>query len=365
MRNDEITAKLQDLRADIDALDDRILALLQERAGLAKRVGELKQRGGMVFHVPERERAIVDRLRQANAAAGGMFPTDSVGAVYREIMSACLKLESPIQVAYLGPGSSFSYMALRRAFGASAVACPERTIDGVFDAIELGRTDYAIVPIENSFEGTINNTMQRMLKTRALVHGEIYLPICHNLSTTATELAHVTHVYSHPQALGQCRQWLKDHLPHAELHETLSTAQACAEVRGRPDCAAISNVPSAMENNLSILVANIQDGRENETRFLILAREQSLSAREDDKTSLVFSVANTHGQLAKVLNVFADHGVNLLKLESVPSRETTWGAFFWMDMVGNAKSPGIAGALSAVESHCEVFRLVGSYARIE
>ena len=362
MSNDELVLKLNGLRDSIDNVDEQILALLQARALLAKQVGELKQQGSWTFHVPERERNIVERLRTKNHDS--LFPGDSVGAVYREIMSACLRLESPITVSYLGPGTSFSYLALRKAFGASALAVPERSIESVYDSIENERTDYAVVPIENSFEGTVNNSMQRMLKTGAQVHGEIFLPICHNLTSRATKLSEVTKVYSHPQALGQCRIWLTEHLPQAELLETLSTAQACAEVTNKPWCAAISNIPAALENGLSVLVPNIHDRQENETRFLVLTRQAKLAKRPSDKTTVVFSVANTHGQLAKVLNVFDCHGVNLLKLESVPSRESTWGAFFWLDISGSDSLLPVAAALTEVSQHCEVFRLVGSYSRL-
>lgn len=362
MSNDLLVQKLNALRDNIDNVDEQILALLQSRAQLAKNVGELKQQGAWAFHVPERERKIVERLRNLNSTH--LFPSESVGAVYREIMSACLRLESPITVSYLGPGTSFSYLALRKAFGASALAVPERSIESVYDAIENERTDYAVVPIENSFEGTVNNSMQRMLKTNTQVHGEIFLPICHNLTSRAAKLSEITKVYSHPQALGQCRMWLTEHLPQAELLETLSTAQACAEVTDKPWCAAISNIPAALENGLSVLVPNIHDRQENETRFLVLTREAKLAKRSTDKTTVVFSVANTHGQLAKVLYIFGANGVNLLKLESVPSRESTWGAFFWLDISGSDELPAVAAALAEVRTHCEVFRLVGSYSEL-
>ena len=354
-----LQAELNKLRDAIDGIDDTLLQLLGQRAELAKQVGHLKSSGGHSFHVPERERHIIERLRVTCATTS--FPADSIGPVFREIMSACLRLESPITVAYLGPGTSFSYLALRRAFGESAVAAAQKTIDGVFDAIESDRADYAVVPLENSFEGTVNSSMQRMIKTRMWVHGEIYLPICHNLGSLQADLKKITKVFSHPQALNQCRNWLQEYLPHADLIETLSTAQACVEVGNKPDSAAISSVQAALENGLQVVVRNIQDKQDNQTRFLILSQEKKLSERPNDKTSIIFSVPDTHGGLAKVFNIFAKNGVNLTKLESMPSRESTWGVYFWMDLCGNQSFANVSNAIAEAKACCDTLKVVGSY----
>lgn len=363
MPQDKHVYDLALLREHIDRVDNEILTLLQSRAGYAQEVGRLKKVNALKFHVPERERTIVERLRKLND--GSLFPTESVGSVFREIMSACLYLESPITVSYLGPGSSFSYLALRKAFGASALAVPEQTIDSVFDAIEMDRCNYAVIPIENSFEGTVNNSMQRMLKTAMCVHGEVFLPIGHNLSSRGTKLSQIEKIYSHPQALGQCRLWIAEHLRNAELIETTSTAQACVEVSQTPSWAAISNIPAALENGLSILAANIHDRPENETRFLVLTNSPTLNSRPSDKTTVVFSIANTHGQLANVLNVFSVHSVNLLKLESVPCAQSPWGVFFWLDIAGSNELPEVSAALNKVHKICSIFKVVGSYGRLE
>lgn len=363
---DSSSEALQSLRLTINSLDEKILELLQERARAAKQVGCIKKQKNWAFHVPERERTIVERLKALNALSD--FPSESIGPVFREIMSACLKLESPISVAYLGPGTTFSFLALRRAFGASASALPENSIEGVFDALENGRCQYAIVPLENSVEGTVNTSMQRMITTPAIVHAEVYVPVCHNLVSKAKNMSEVTTVMSHPQALAQCRQWLREHIPKATCVETSSTVMACREAAQSSDrsgLAAISTVAAALEEGLQVLVSNIHDHAENETRFLILALEKTLSERPTDKTTLVFSVPDTQGQLAKVLNELARHGANLLKIESVPNRTAPWRAMFWCDLHGPASLDANVNALAHIKPFCDQVKLVGSYSRLE
>jgi chorismate mutase/prephenate dehydratase len=354
---------IESLRTHIDEIDERILLALKERAFLAKQIGTLKQHSKMGFHVPERERSVIERLKGLHTESD--FPVEAIGPVFREIMSACLRLESPIVVTYLGPGTTFSYLALRRAFGSSAMALPASSIEDVFDAIEMSRADYALVPLENSYEGSVTTSMQRMLKTEAAIHGEVYLPISHNLAAQTQNLTKITHVYSHPQALSQCRLWLKNQMPGAELVETASTGQACEMVRAQAFAAAICTPQAALEAGLEVVARNIQDCSENETRFLILSKEKKLQSRAMDKTSVVFTVPDVHGSLAAVLKIFAEGNVNLMKLESVPNRQSPWSAHFWVDIQGTQEDPVILSTLNLASKHCSTFRILGSYSKID
>lgn len=357
------TSALESLRQGIDAVDDEILALLGKRADLARRVGAFKQAAGLSFHVPERERLVIERV-QAKAAEQG-FPREAVASVFREIMSACLRLEAPLTVAYLGPGSTHSYRALRKVFGDSAQALAERTLGDVFDAVENDRTDYALVPIENSFEGTVHESMERLIRTHVYVHGEVFHAIEHALLSSGTRREAITRVVSHPQAFLQCRDWLRTHLPQAEQVATTSTAQACYEVAKTPTWAAIASEAAAVEAGLGVLARNIQDRGNNETRFLILSREKKLQSRPSDKTSIIFSVPNLSGKLYQVLEAFGLEGVNIHKLESVPDRTRPWKAHFWLDLDGLVDEGQRESIFHKMRSLCDGFHHIGTYSRLE
>lgn len=361
--DDKLDAQLAELRDGIDRIDERILGLLTERAGLARRVGELKHTSGWSYHVPERERAVVERLKEIARELN--FPEGAVAPIFREVMSACLRLESPISVAYLGPGSTFSYLALRKVFGDSAQVIAEPTLDDVFDCIENDRADYAVVPIENSFEGTVHESMQRLIRTRMLVHGEYYLPIEHNLLSRAKSLSQIKTIISHPQAFLQCRAWLRSHLPAAELVPSTSTSQACIEALESDASAAIASISAAAEAGIDVLVRNIHDRGNNETRFLILTREAKLVPRPTDKTSLIFSVNHLSGRLYQVLEVFGAENVNILKLESVPDRNKPWKAHFWMDCEAILPKDKRDQIFAHARRHCDAFNHIGTYSRLE
>lgn len=360
---EELQKELSDLRDGIDRIDDEILSLLAQRASLAKKVGELKQTSGWTYHVPERERQVIERLKVR--AANTDFPQWAIAAVYREVMSACLRLESPITVSYLGPGSTFSFVALRRIFGESARAMPERTIEDVFDAVEQDRSDYSVVPIENSFEGTVHESMQRLVRTPSFVHGEYYLPIVHSLATNATDLKEIERVFSHPQAFMQCREWLRTHIPDAELVATNSTTQACEEAAALPGVAAIANAAAAAESGLGVLARNIQDKDDNQTRFLVLTRHRKLTPRPTDKTSLIFSVPHLSGKLYHVLEAFGRATINIQKLEAVPDRQTPWKAYFWMDADAVLESELQEKVFADARRYCDLFRHIGTYPCLE
>jgi chorismate mutase / prephenate dehydratase len=349
---------LLELRASIDSIDDSLVSLLVQRAANAREIGELKRSAALTMHVPERERQIGERL---SAKATEDLPRESIISVFREIMSVCLRLEEPLRVACLGPGTTFSHLAMQRIFGAGALAVSEPTLDLVFDAAEKGQAHYAVVPFENSTEGGVNATLRRLVSTPLEVTAQYYLLVEHNLASLASSLLDVRIVYSHPQALGQARRWLAEHLPHADLRETQSTAGACANARQDVQSAAICSVSSALEHDLPFLARNIHDLQGNETRFLVLAPTRLYAPREEDITSLVFSVRDSFGSLSAALEVFTHHGVNLKKLQSVPDAARPWSAIFWLDADLPMTDKRLATALDALGGLTTSLRVLGSY----
>jgi len=353
---------LREARAKIDSLDEAILSLLARRATVARDVAEIKRAAKVeVFHDPERERQVLDRLV---ALGGDQFPPDAIRAVFREVMSACLSVEEPLRVAYLGPEGTFSQMAARHLFGLQARYRECATIEGVFDAVESGDATYGVVPIENSTEGAVSMTSDALLEGDLLIRQEYVLPISHCLLSRARSLTAITTVYSHPQALAQCRLWLAKHLPRAQVVQTTSTAAAAREAHADDRAAAIGADIAAEIHDVPILRAKIQDRPENATRFVVLAKQDAPPSGRD-RTTLAFGVAHREGALRKVLTDFETAGVNLTRIESRPNRNAPWQYVFLVDVEGHRKDPALAKALGAVEKTAAFVKVVGSYPRGE
>ncbi len=353
-----MTRSIEDLRNEIDALDDALVELLTQRAVCARDIGRLKKAASLSMHVPERERQVVERLSKK---ATPELPPDAITSVFREIMSVCLRLEEPLRISCLGPGTTFSHMAMQRIFGVGAVPVSEPTLDLVFDAAERGQAHYAVVPFENSTEGSVNATLRRLVSTPLQVSAQCFLRVEHNLASRAASLAEVRIVYSHPQALGQARRWLAEHLSHAELRETQSTSGACQLAAQSPEAAALCSVSAALECGLPFLARNVHDTAGNETRFLVLSPAPLFSPRESDVTSLVFAVRDSFGSLAAALAVFTRHGVNLRKLQSMPDATKPWTALFWLDAECPAHDSRMVAALAELADLTASLRVLGSY----
>ncbi len=351
---------LTDARNRIDALDDQILDLLAERAGVAHVIAGVKRAAEIpVFHDPERERRVLERLVSKGAER---FPPDAIRAVFREVMSACLSVEEPLRVAYLGPEGTFSQLAARRLFGLQARYRECATIEAVFEATSSGDTTYGVVPFENSTEGAVNMTSDALLEGHLLIRQEYVLPVAHCLLSRATSLSRITTVYSHPQALGQCRSWLAKHLPRAQVVQTTSTAAAAREAHTDERNAAIAAEIAAEIHNVPIVRSNIQDRAENATRFVVVAREDAPPTGED-RTTLAFGVADEKGALRRVLSVLEEADVNLTRIESRPSRTRAWHYLFLVDVDGHRKDPGLARALARVKKSADFVKVIGSYPR--
>jgi chorismate mutase/prephenate dehydratase len=348
--------ELARLREAIDRNDDRILELLNERAKLARAVGSLKV--GQAYR-PEREAQVLTRIKERNP---GPLGGETVALIFREIMSACLALERPITVAYLGPRGTFSERATLKHFGLAADALPVASIDEVFRSVESNAADFGVVPVENSTEGAVGRSLDLMPNTPMKVCGEVIVRIHHNLMAKSPpkDLGEIRRVFSHGQSLGQCHEWLNNHLPHAERVAVASNAEAARRAAEEPHSAAVAGEMAAQHYGLTILHANIEDEPNNTTRFLILGDYQPKPSGRD-RTSLVLSARNRAGAVYEMLTPFATRGVSMTKFESRPSRVALWEYLFFVDIEGHRDDPQVAEALAEVGRIAGYIKVLGSY----
>ncbi|HEV8613933.1 MAG TPA: prephenate dehydratase [Methylomirabilota bacterium] len=348
---------LTDWRSRINELDNQILLLLNQRAEAALRIGDLKRRQDAPWYVPEREAAILRALAADNR---GPLTADAVGAIWREILSACRALEAPLPVAYLGPQATFTHQATLTRFGAQASLRPVRSIAEIFDEVERGQAEFGVVPVENSTEGAVNVTLDRLVDSEAVICGELYLEIGQYLLSHASELSQVKRVLSHPQGLAQCRSWLAEHLPDVATEETPSTAAAAELAAGDPTVAAIASELAGHLYGVPVLRPRVEDNRHNATRFLIIGR-QPLGPSGRDKTSILFAMRNEPGSLYRILEPFARVGLNLTKIESRPAKRRPWEFVMFVDFEGHRETPAVATALKDMGERTLFLKILGSY----
>ncbi len=357
----ENTKEIERLRGEIDAVDSQLVTLLSERAKLARAVGKAKGSESVVYR-PERERVVIERAVTKAKELGNALSAQAVSQIYREIMGACRALEKPLRVGYLGPQGTFCEMAAISAFGHAVDFCALANIDEVFRSAEVGDVDYAVVPIENSAQGTVTRTLDLLERTPLKIVGEVNVPVVHNLMTRAKALSEVKRISAHPQALAQCHNWLASHMPSVELVPASSNAKAAKDASEDATLAAIAAHRASELYDLTIVAQAIQDDARNRTRFFVLSRtptgaiENSLA-----KTSIWFACANVSGGLCAVLEPFKRHGVSMVKLESRPARNGQWDYTFYVDIEGYAEDKEVAAALSEMRKSTSVFKLLGSY----
>lgn len=348
------------LREQIDRIDAHILNLLNRRAGLAMRVGQLKSRERAAVYVPSRERQVFARLAELNQ---GPLSNNAIRAIYREIISASRALEEPLRIAYFGPEATYTHMAAREQFGAQAVFVPIATIPQVFAEVERAQADYGVVPIENSSEGSVALTLDTFVDSPLNIITEVALEIRHCLLSRATRLDQVKRVLAHPQALAQCRRWLTAHLPGVAVEEAASNARAAELAAADAQVAAVAGHMAAETYKLNILAVGIQDQAANFTRFAVLGRPQPVGpSTKHDKTSLLLSVRDEVGALYHALKPFADHAINLLRIESRPLKGRPWEYLFFIDVEGHIHDEPIARALQEIQPLCSFVKVLGSYA---
>lgn len=356
-------ADLGQVRARIDAVDEKIHALLNERAQLAQVVGASKTLAGRTaeFYKPEREAQVLRMARERNK---GPLRDEEVLRLFREIMSACLAQQEPLKVAFLGPEGTFTQTAVLTHFGHSVRALPLASIDEVFHEVEAGNADFGVVPIENSTEGTVNHTLDRFLTSPLKICGEVELRIHQFLMGKMASLERIERVCSHQQSLAQCRAWLQDHLPDVECVGVASNAEAARRARDEQGTAAIAGQTAAAVYALEVLATDIEDRPDNTTRFLVLGRKL-FEPSGIDRTTLLVSVSHTGGPgaLFRLLEPLARHRVSMTRIESRPSRRAKWDYVFFIDLEGHAKDKPVAQALAALQRRASLFRILGSYPR--
>lgn len=357
--SEQLQKDLAGVRAEIDRIDGELLRLLNARARCAQEVGAIKARHGEHGHIyrPEREAQVLRRIQEGNA---GPLTDETVTFFFREVMSACLALEEPLGVAFLGPLGTFSESAVTKHFGHAARLLPQQSIDDVFRAVEAGHAQYAVVPVENSTEGAVGRTMDLLTTTSLHICGEVVLRIHQNLLSRETALTGIKRVYSHAQSLAQCHEWLNCMLPDAQRISVGSNAQAAQKAAEEDGAAAIAGEAAAARYDLPKLAANIEDEPNNTTRFLILGRHDAgVSGR--DKTSLVMSAPNRTGALHWLLEPFAATGVSMTRLESRPTKNALWEYVFFVDVDGHREEASVKSALAELQNRAAYLKVLGSY----
>ncbi len=353
---------LNDIRKKIDALDTELLDLLSQRADLVHEVGEIKKKEGLQIYAPEREHALLDALSKKNK---GRLPDKSIHAIYREIMSAALALEDDLKIAYLGPEGTWTHQAAIKKFGHSVDYHSLGNFAEVFDHVTRGHANYGVVPIENSTEGAVSHTLDLFVESPLRICAQILLRIENGLMASIPR-EDIKTLYSHPQVFGQCRSWILQNFPDADLVEVSSTTKAAhiAKKNATDGAAALGGPLAAELSELTMLETSIQDRATNTTRFLVIG-EETCPPTGKDRTSLFFSVHDKPGSLVKALQAFDSFEINMSKIESRPSKNRDWEYIFYIDLSGHCEDSEVKKALAELEIHCSVVKILGSYPDIE
>ena len=347
---------LKNLRRKIDAIDKKIIQLLNMRARVTLDVAKLKHKSGQSIYAPDREREVLNKV---SALGKGPLSRGALEAIYREIMSGSLSLEKPLKIAYLGPKASFSHLAALKRFGSQVECVPLDSITDVFLEVERGSADYGVVPIENSIEGVVSYTLDMFMDSDLKVCAQIILDVSHNLLARCPK-EKIRRVYSNPQVFGQCRIWLQENLPNVERIEVSSTTRAAQIAAKEKNSACIASSLSALVYKLKVLASDIEDSPHNITRFLVIGNTD-VGKTSCDKTSIMFSIKDRVGALHDMLVPFKKYKINLTKIESRPSKKKAWDYYFFVDLKGHQDEPRIKKALLELENKCNFLKVIGSY----
>lgn len=347
-----MSQQLSGLRSQIDAVDNGIIDLLKQRAELAEKIKIAKT--GPIYK-PSREASIIERLCGENHTG---LPDEAISAIFRQIIGACRNLEQPLAVSFLGPAGTYSHQAAVKLFGSTSRFVPQTSITKAVDAVERQLSDVALLPFENSSEGSITETHRLLLTTPLQIIGEYTMPITHALLSKAAGLKAIKTVYAHPQALGQCRQWLQANLPNATLVGESSNSQAAKRANKQLTAAAIASADIAEQYGLTVLTNQIQDSADNRTRFIALSK-YSTESTGNDKTSVICTVRDKPGALHELLGILAKHGISMTRLESQPHPDHIYA--FYIDIEGHASQAQIQNALKELSLAAKTCKMLGSY----
>ncbi|MBL1432055.1 MAG: prephenate dehydratase [Gammaproteobacteria bacterium] len=349
---------LDQVREKIDALDRQLLDLISERARLAQDVARIKQNGNdKVFYKPEREAEVLRRVIDSNP---GPLSNESIRFLFREVMSACLALEQPMKVAYLGPQGTFTQLASHKQFGHAADTLAFASISDIFRAVSASEVDFGVVPVENSTEGIVSQTLDLFVGSSLQICGEVELRIHHHLMSKAESIGDVVVIYAHQQSFAQCRQWLDGHLSGVQQVSVSSNAEAARMAAESSAAAAIGSETASEIYGLGLLASKIEDAPDNTTRFLVLGRNPVKSSGKD-KTSLLLSTMNQSGSLFDLIQPFAKNHVSMTRIESRPSRQANWNYLFFVDIEGHVEDDNVAKAIAEVNEKAATTKVLGSY----
>lgn len=352
--------KIAVLRKSIDAIDNQILGLLKKRGEIAQEIGKEKAKQNLLnFHSPSRELEIFKRLTRGNK---GPYPDSAIQSIFREIFSATLSLEKLLKVAYLGPAATFTHLAGQKKFGKSVRFLPQKSVADIFSEVERNNANYGIVPIENSVEGTVGNTLDLLLETPLFIIAEIELDISIHLLSSGGDISKIKKICSHPHAIAQCRKWLSKNLPNVQVESIESTAAAAKLASGNKSVGALANEIAADMYGLMITRPKVQDLTNSMTRFVIISREMTKRSGTD-KTSLVFSVKDKPGVLVKCLKILSEAKINMTKIESRPVKKKAWEYIFFVDTDGHVDDQPLKEAIKKIKKHTLFFKVLGSYPR--
>jgi chorismate mutase/prephenate dehydratase len=345
------------LRKKIDQIDEKVVALLNDRASLALRIGHSKRLNNTEIYVPAREQEVLRRVCRLNR---GPLSEQAIRGVFREVIGTCRSLESPLKVAFFGAEATYSHLAAREKFGSAATLLPTASINEVFQEVSQQRVSFGVVPIENSTEGVVAHTLDLLVESELQICAEVFLDIHHNLLSRSGRAEEIAGIVSHPQALAQCRSWLAAHFRNVGVEEVASTAHAAMLAAKDAKLAAISSSLAKEVYELRVVAKNIEDQSPNITRFLVIGRNES-KPTGNDKTSLVFSVKDEPGILHRMLQPFAKSRINLTKIESRPLKSKPWEYMFFIDLRGHKQTGAIKRAIKTLEHDCIFVKILGSY----
>ena len=351
---------LDRLRVGIDKIYTQLLELLNERARKVLEIASAKKAEGRAYYDPSREKRVIEKLFAINK---GPLPSGQIEEIFRTILQSFLSLQRTLRIAYLGPPATYTHLAAMRNFGRQAEYLPARDISEIFMLVDKQKSDYGVVPVENSTEGVVSHTLDMFLDSDLKIYAEITLEVIHHLLGRG-DLKSIRDVYSHPQAIAQCRLWLERYLPDASYHEMESTTRAVQLASERTDTAAIASEVAAQMYEMNILESHIEDSPHNYTRFLVIGPEYAEPSGAD-KTSILFSIKDKVGALYGMLEPFRRHSINLTKIESRPTKRKAWEYVFFLDFVGHKDDVSVQQALAELEQECLFLKVLGSYTQAD
>ncbi len=358
---DDAVSQTGKLTESISRVDEKIIDLINQRLLLGKEVHEIQEKGG--DSVPERntEESLLEKISETNK---GPLSNKLLKNLFSHIMAETRNLYRPRTIAFLGPEATYTHIAAMSLFGYSAEFLPQTSIRDTFGVVEKGICDYGVVPIENSIEGSVNYTLDLFFESELRISGETFQPISHDLLSKTGKQEDIRIVYSHPQPIGQCRGWLADNLPGIRLEECNSTSLAAKKAAENPDAAAIASSEAARLYSLQVVASRIEDFSRNTTRFLVIGKDE-IERTGNDKTSLMFVAAHVPGSLYKVLGPIAEAGINMLKLESRPTKHEKWSYFFFVDLQGHMDDQVVKKTVDKMRSLCLFLKCLGSYPMVK